>query len=126
MKRYREALQKRALQGSVTTLDRIAFIQGELRDKYSIEGIEAAAKRFGDRDARYERAYRYHLWREGRESTYPPIIEALVDEHSKLQRICKSLDKKLQDGSNLLNLVHYGASDYIPMSKVKELLEITA
>ena len=126
MKRYREALQKRALQGSVTTLDRTTFIQSELGDKHLIEGIEAAAKKFGDRDERYERAYRYHLWSKGRESTYPLVIEALVDERSKLQRICKSLDKKLSDGSNLLNLVHYGTEDYVAMSKVKELLETTA
>ncbi len=58
---------------------------------------------------------------------YPAIVYALVDpiKRDKLQRICKSLDKKLSDGSNLLNLVHYGTSDYIPMSKVKELLEVT-
>ena len=58
---------------------------------------------------------------------YPAIVYALVDpiKREKLQRICKSLDKKLGDGCNLLNLVHYGTSDYIPMSKVKELLEIT-
>jgi len=106
--------------------NRISFIQSELGDKHLIEKIEAAARRFGDRDARYERAYRYHLWREGRESTYPLVIEALVDERSKLQRICKSLDKKLSDGSNLLNLVHYGTEDYVAMGKVKELLEVTA
>ncbi len=59
---------------------------------------------------------------------YPAIVYALVDpvKREKLQRICKSLDKKLSDGSNLLNLVHYGTNDYIPMSKVKELLEVTA
>ena len=58
---------------------------------------------------------------------YPAIVYALVDpiKRDKLQRICKSLDKKLADGSNLLNIVHYGTSDYIPMSKVKELLEVT-
>jgi hypothetical protein len=59
---------------------------------------------------------------------YPAIVYALIDpiKREKLQRICKSLDKKLSDGSNLLNIVHYGTSDYIPMSKVRELLQVTA
>lgn len=122
MKRYRE---KRALQTTNVT-DRISFIQGELKDQGLIDGIEGAAEFFGDRDTRYERAYRYHLWHKGIDSTFPPIVEALVDDRDKLGRICKSLDKKLSDGSNLLNLVHYGTNDYIPMSKVKELLEVTA
>ena len=45
---------------------RIGFIQKELNDPYLIEGIESAAKMFGDRDTRYERALRYKLWREGK------------------------------------------------------------
>ena len=42
--------------------NRISFIQGEL--PLLIQRIEDGAKLFKDRPMRYERAYRYKLWRD--------------------------------------------------------------
>jgi len=45
---------------------RISFIQRELNDPYLVAAIENAGKVLGNRLARYEKARRYKLWREGK------------------------------------------------------------
>lgn len=54
---------------------------------------------------------------------YPAIVYALIDpiKRDKMQKICDSLESR-----GLLDAVHYGTRDFIPMSKVKELLGVTA
>lgn len=83
-------------------MTRIEFIQQALNDDYLIKGIEAAALRFKDRDARYERAYRYNQRRKG---IAPAIPYALVEDRTRLEKIHQSLRD-----FNVLKEVRYGVS----------------
>lgn len=80
---------------------RIEFIKEELRirdkegnvlNEHLIDGIEAAALRFNDREARYERAYRYNQWRKGEEIA-PALPFALVYDKERLEKVYHSLDE---------------------------------
>jgi len=48
----------------ITSEERIEFIQKELNDPFLIKRIEVGARIFSDREARYERAYRYKVWKD--------------------------------------------------------------
>ncbi|KKM61550.1 hypothetical protein LCGC14_1530580 [marine sediment metagenome] len=94
---------------NVTGEGRIQFIQKELNDPYLIEEIEGAAALFKDRELRYERAYRYKLWKDGK-----PVPLTDKDTAAKLLQVCNALDKTVTglDGKkvNLLSMVRYGVN----------------
>ena len=90
-KRYRD--KKGITQEGITGQTRIEFIQKELNDDYLVEGIEGAATVFKDRDIRYERAYKYYLWRKGQK--WEPDKGTLA----KLWQIKEALGKYV-DGVN--------------------------
>ncbi|KKL27749.1 hypothetical protein LCGC14_2382030 [marine sediment metagenome] len=83
----RRAVEKGVNEVGIT---RIEFIQRELNDDDLIKGIDAAAVRFKDREARYERAYRYNQWRKGKEVA-PAIAYALTYDREKTEEITQSL-----------------------------------
>ncbi len=81
---------------------RIELIQRELNDPYLIKGIESASLIFKDRDARYERAYRYHLYGQ---DIPPALADAIVTSKSQLESITEHLkthkvDKEIRYGIN--------------------------
>ena len=94
---------------NVTGEDRIQFIQKELNDSHLIEEIEGASTLFKDRELRYERAYRYKLWKDGK-----PLPSTDKDTAAKLLQVCNALDKTVTglDGKrvNLLSMVRYGVN----------------
>ncbi len=98
--------------------DRIAFIRKELNNPGLVDGIERAGKLMNDREQRYERAYRYHLWRQGRR--VPEI------DREAATRICQALDREVRglDGrhENLGTMVRWGISGPTVL-EVGEMLE---
>ncbi len=108
--RYRER-NKGMTQGGYDGegMTRIEFIQRELNDSHLIEEIEGAAALFKDRELRYERAYRYKLWKDGK-----PMPLTDKDTAAKLLQVCNALDKTVTglDGKkvNLLSMVRYGVN----------------
>jgi len=68
--------------------DRISFIQRELNNPYLVATIDNVGNIQGDRLARYEKAYRYKLWRDGK-----PAEEMDTGTAAKLTLICQSLNK---------------------------------
>lgn len=119
--RMRKARRGSTKQGSTRSgsTDRIEFIKKELNDPYLIKDIEGASKMFNDRDARYERAYRYKLWHDGKGSTTPCILEALVCERERLAKVCASLREHKQ-----LDGVMYGCGG-LSFDFVEQLLQVT-
>ncbi len=112
-KNYNRDRMRKARQGNTeegnTQLGstRIEFIQKEFNDPYLIKDIEGAAALFKDRALRYERAYRYKLWKDGK-----PVPSTDQDTAAKLLQVCNALDKSITglDGkkANLLSMVRYG------------------
>jgi len=123
VKREQARLRMRKMRNKGVTkqgVTRIEFIRKELNDDYLIKGIEAASLRFNDRDARYERAYRYFRWRNGEviETTMP---FALVYDRTRLEKITEKL-KEFKQETN----VYYGCGkDSIPFDVVGDYLEAT-
>ncbi len=98
MRRHRKGVTKEGVTDQGVT--RITNIKGELNDPGVIQGIEEGSKIFNDRSIRYERAYRYKLWREGRRTDG-------VDSGTgvKLLMMCQSLANH-----KMLGEVRYGVS----------------
>jgi len=117
MRKVRQGRTNKVEQGGVEQT-RIEFIQQALNDPYLAKGIEAASLRFNDRDARYERAYRYFLWKKG-EKVDPAIPYALVEDRTRLEKIYLSL-KEFKQAEN----VYYGCGG-VPFDVVGDLLEAT-
>jgi len=102
-----------------TSEDRIEFIKRELNDPYLIKGIEGGARLFKDREVRYERAYRYKLWKEGRKDQYPALLHSLTE--GKLEPIYQSLKQH-----RVLDKVYLGVgASSLRMDAVGELLDVT-
>ncbi|KKM66846.1 hypothetical protein LCGC14_1477140 [marine sediment metagenome] len=80
--------------------DRISFIQRELNNPYLVGSIDNAGRVLGDRLARYEKAYRYKLWKDGK-----PVDELDSGSAAKLFQVCTSLNKH-----DVAHLVRYGVS----------------
>ena len=78
--------------------DRISFIQRELNDPYLVGSIDNAGRVLGDRYSRYEKAYRYKLWRDGN-----PVKGIDVGTAANLLQVCTSLNKH-----DVAHLVRYG------------------
>ncbi len=97
---------------------RIEFIKEELNNDLLIKGIEAAALRFNDREARYERAYRYFRWSNG-EVIEPAMAFALVYDRDRLEKAQGSLK-----AHNVDELVRYGVAGPT-FDVIGELLDIT-
>ena len=119
---------------SVTGLTRIEFIKEALRIKdkdgkvlneHLIDGIEAASLRFNDREARYEKAYRYNQWRSGKEIA-PAVPFALVYNREGMEKIYQSLNS-----FKVADKVSYGCGHQIvsnggmPFDMVGEYLDAT-
>ncbi len=125
MKKRRQGVTSGVTKQGVTGegVTRIEFIkeeliirnkEGKVLNEHLINGIEAAAKRFNDREARYERAYRY--FKNGLE---PAMAFALVSDRDRLERVQTSLK-----GHNVDELVRYGVAGPT-FDVVGELLEVT-
>ena len=89
-----------AVSKNVKPKNRIEFIKQELNDPYLIKDIEKAGLSHDDRETRYERAYRYKLWREGK-----PVLEMDKGTAGKLLQVCQSLKNH-----NVLSEVRYGTN----------------
>ena len=100
---------------------RIKDKDGQVLNEDLIDGIEAASLRFNDREARYEKAYRYNQWRSGKEIA-PAIPYALVYDRDKLEKVYESLKAFRQEEN-----VYYGYPGLggMPFDKVGECLEAT-
>ena len=104
---------------TVEGITRIEFIQKELGG-YLTGEIERAALRMNDRVERYERAYRYKLWKDGRELTHPAIY-CVVEDRDRTARVCESLKNHHQ-----LDNVYLGCGKTsLPMGMVGGMLEAT-
>ena len=94
---------------NVIPIDRIEFIKQELNDPFLIDDIEEASKFFKDRDIRYERAYRYKLWRDTGQ-----IYDTDTGTLAKLSQAISSLkNHKVLDG------VSYGIT---PLEDIDRML----
>jgi len=91
-------------------MTRIEFIQKELHDTYLVKDIESSAKLFNDRDIRYERAYRYKMWRDG-----TPVEGVDSGTMAKLSMINDSLK-----GRSLIDLdnTYYGTTTFKQIDRV--------
>lgn len=78
-------------QQNVTPSDRISFIQKALGPRLT-EAIEHLAERFEDREIRYERAYRYHCWRNGQDQSH--VLPG--DMIPVLKKIAEAINPKLR------------------------------
>ena len=122
VKKHRKGITEQGITEQGIT--RIEFIKEELRIKkdgkvlneHLIDGIEAAALRFNDREARYERAYRYNQKGKGIAPTLP---YALVYDRIKLEKIHQSLKDFNQEQN-----IRYGVSGPT-FDVIGELLEAT-
>ena len=125
-------MQKMRNKNSVTTdsvtkqgVTRIEFIEQVLNDDDLVKGIEAASLRFKDREARYEKAYRYNQWRAGKEIALA-VPFAIVYDRDKTEKIYESLKT-----FRVSELVSYGCGHKIvseggvPFDVVGEYLEAT-
>lgn len=116
--KHRKGITSEGITGEGIT--RIEFIKQELKDEDLIKGIEAASLRFNDRDARYERAYRYLRWQNG-EVIEPALPYALVYDRERLEKVTESLKEFKQDEN-----VYYGCGrDSTPFDLIGEYLEVT-
>ena len=125
-RKHRQGVTQEGVTGQGVT--RIEFIKealrikdkdGQVLNEHLIDGIEAASLRFNDREARYEKAYRYNQW--GKEIA-PAIPFALVYNREGLEKIYESL-KAFRQAEN----VYYGYPGLggMPFDKVGECLEAT-
>ena len=116
-RRYKERQKALLIEGvteegvteNITPIDRIEFIKQELNDPFLIDDIEGASKFFKDRDIRYERAYRYKLWRDTGQ-----IYDTDTGTLAKLSQAISSLkNHKVLDG------VSYGIT---PLEDIDRML----
>ena len=128
VKKHRKGITSEGITGQGIT--RIEFIiealrirdkDGKVLNEHLIEGIEAASLKFKDREARYEKAYRYNQWRAGKEIA-PAIPFALVYNREGREKIYESLKAFRQEEN-----VYYGYPGLggMPFDKVGECLEDT-
>ena len=107
------------------SVTRIEFIKQVLNDDDLVKGIEAASLRFKDREARYEKAYRYNQWRAGKEIA-PAVPFAIVYDREGIEKIYESLKT-----FRVADKVSYGCGHKIvseggvPFDVVGEYLEAT-
>lgn len=108
--------KKRGLTSGVNKVEGLTRL--ELIKQALGEDLVKDIDKLGGSEARYERAYRYHLWRQGKPLM---IVHAIVEDRERLDNVYRSLRDARQEKNVYYGLPYNGLSFDI----IGEMLEVT-